>query len=366
MKIGIDCRLWDETGVGRYTRNLVLNLQNLDKKNSYALFVLSKDRKEILEQIPNDKFKIIGTDIKWHTLGEQVKFPQILNRENLDLMHFPYFSVPIFYNRQFVVTIHDLIQNHYASGHASTLPYPLYLLKRIGYRKVLNYAVSKSRKIIVPLMSVKEDLIKTLKVPGDKIIVTQEGFDSNIRKGKVSENILKASKDSYFLYVGNAYPHKNLETLIKSFNSIKPNVNLVLVGKEDFFYKRLKERKNPRLIFLHNVSDSELFHLYTHSVAVVSASLMEGFGLISLEALGAGAIPVVSDIPAFREVCGDAAIYFDPKDIQDIVKKLKQALDLKDSEKKEIKTRAGVVVKKFSWQKMAKETLGIYESCVGL
>ena len=93
MKIGIDCRLLNETGVGRYVRNLVKELQILDKKNDYVLFALSKDRDQL--KIQNSKFKIVYTDIKWHTLDEQLRFPRILNRENLDLVHFPYFSIPI-------------------------------------------------------------------------------------------------------------------------------------------------------------------------------------------------------------------------------------------------------------------------------
>ena len=84
MKIGIDCRLWNETGVGRYIRNLVLNLQKIDKKNDYVLFVLNKDSD--LNIIKNPKIKIVKTDIGWHTLSEQIKFPSILNKVNLDLM----------------------------------------------------------------------------------------------------------------------------------------------------------------------------------------------------------------------------------------------------------------------------------------
>jgi len=366
MKIGMDCRLWNETGVGRYIRNLVSELSKIDVKNSYVLFALDMDVLSIKRQISIKNWKVVVANIRWHTLGEQLKFPQILEGENIDLMHFPYFSVPVFYKRPFVVTMHDLIQNHYSSGHASTLPFLFYCLKRIGYQKVLNYAISKSKKIIVPLLSVKEDLIKTLKVSGNKIIVTQEGFDSNIKKGKVSESVLKAVASPYFLYVGNAYPHKNLEVLIEGFSNVKLGINLILVGREDYFYKNLKEKKNSSLIFLHDISDSDLFYLYSNSVAVVSASFMEGFGLIPLEALGVGAIPVVSDIPAFREVCGEAAIYFNPKDVADITDKLIKAINLKESERKEIKKKAETLLKKFSWQKMAKETLKIYESCISL
>lgn len=366
MRIGIDCRLWDETGVGRYIRNLIRQLQVIDNKNDYVLFVLSKNYEYIKSKIQNDKWVVIEADINWHSVEEQIRLPMILKREALDLMHFTYFSVPILYNRSYVVTIHDLIQSHYASGRASTLPFFFYYVKRVGYKKVLGNAVVKAKKIIVPLVSVEKDLVDTLRVSRDKIIVTNESFDPNIRKGNVSENVLRASKDPYFLYVGNAYPHKNLETLIKGFNLIKSNTKLLLIGREDYFYKKLKEKNNKDLVFLHDVSDSDLFYLYNNSIGAVSASLMEGFGLSPLEALGAGTVPVVSNIPSFKEVCGDLAIYFNPKDPSDIAEKLTQALELKDSERQDLKKKAEVWLKKFSWQKMAKQTLKVYESCFSL
>lgn len=280
-------------------------------------------------------------------------------------MHFPYFSVPIFYRQSFVVTIHDLIQNHYASGKASTLPFFFYYIKRIGYKRVLKNAVSKAKKIIVPLRSVENDLVATLKVSKNKITITNEGFDPNIKKGEVSGKVLEATKTPYFVYVGNAYPHKNLEALIEAFNNIKKNnVKLLLVGREDFFYKRLEKKNYKNVIFLHSVTDSDLFYLYSHSIAAVSSSLMEGFGLFPLEALGAGAIPIVSNIPSFHEVCGDLAIYFNPRDVEDITEKLVKILLLSPNKRREIIQKAQFWLKKFSWEKMAKETLDVYKQAV--
>src|SRR4051812_22356097 len=120
MKIGIDARLWNETGVGRYIRNLVKELQLIDKKNEYILFVRKADFDKVSSQIVNSKFLVKVADIRWHTIEEQIKLPRILNNENLDLMHFPYFSVPIRYKKTFVITIHDLILNHFSTGKAST------------------------------------------------------------------------------------------------------------------------------------------------------------------------------------------------------------------------------------------------------
>lgn len=370
MRIGIDLRLWSQTGVGRYIRNLVIELDKIDKKNEYVLFALPQNAKNIKSQITNIKYQIVETDIRWHSIPEQIKFNQILNKQNLDLVHFPYFSHPIFYNKPFVVTIHDLIINHFPTGRASTLPPLFYLLKRGGYLKVLDHAVKKSKKIIVPLETVKKDLVETLNVSKDKIVVTPEGFDINIKESKNTKYKIPDTK--YFLYVGNAYPHKNLERLIEAMSIIngqmpasqrgESNVKLLLVGKDDFFYKRLEKKKFKNVIFLHNVSDRELYHLYSNAIAAVSPSLMEGFGLLPLEAFGCGTIPVISDIPAFREVCGETAIYFNPKDEKDIADKLDLALKLSPEKRGELIKKGRELLKKFSWRKMAEETLEVYNS----
>ena len=132
MRIGIDARLWNQTGVGRYIRNLVLNLHDIDKTNNYILFVRKIDFEEIQKQIVNSNWKIVNVNIKWHSLEEQINFPKILEKQKLELIHFPYFSVPVRYKGPFIVTIHDLIMDHFPSGNASTLPTPFYYLKFIN------------------------------------------------------------------------------------------------------------------------------------------------------------------------------------------------------------------------------------------
>ena len=248
MKIGIDCRLWNESGVGRYIRNLTEQLLIIDRKNSYVFFVLSKDRKEILRSVQNDRFKIITADIRWHTIEEQWRFPSILNKENLDLVHFPYFSVPIFYNKPFIVTIHDLILHHFPTGEASTLALPLYQLKLLGYKSVISNGAKKAKKIITVSNATKAEIVDHLKVDPSKVVVTYEGVGINSRL-KVKTSKLKVK--NYFLYVGNAYPHKNLERLIEAFNLVchpealaegSNDIKLVLVGKEDYFYKRKSKK----------------------------------------------------------------------------------------------------------------------------
>lgn len=396
MRIGIDVRLWNETGVGRYIRNLVINLAQIDGKNEYVLFGLSKDEENFKFQISNFKLfqhTFIASDIRWHSIREQTAFRAILYKENLDLMHFPYYSLPILYKRPFVVTLHDLIIHHFATGRASTLPFPLYYGKRIAYKRVIAHAIKQSKKIIVPLECVKNDLVKTLSVPEDRISVTVEGFDSQIANSKEKR---EKSNEKYFLYVGNAYPHKNVEGLIKGFCEFKKrqatiphpdlleseprsrrplpkgegaylgDIKLLLVGKEDFFYERLAEKLVKEKIndvqVLHNINDEELSSLYKGAKALLSASFMEGFGLPPLEAMANGCLVAVSDIPSFKEVCQDTAFYFNPRSVEDIAEILELVLNQSEKDKKR-RTEEGLKrTEDFSWRRMSEETLRIYES----
>ncbi len=384
MRIGIDCRLWNESGVGRYIRNLVYYLQRLDKKNEYVLFVNSKNINEVKGQPPEaslakggklgvDSWKIVPADIRWHTIEEQIKFPDILNKENLDLVHFPYFSVPIFYSGKFVVTIHDLIINQFGTGKASTLPLPFYKIKRLGYKIILKQTVNKAVKIIAVSESTKNDIIRLLGVDAGKIVVTHEGVTSafsslassvQLEKPKLDASKLDAKR--YFLYVGNAYPHKNLERMLEAVAMMKNKglmINVVMVGREDYFYKKLKEKVKKmnlvnNVIFYGEATDEQLSELYRNAKALILPSLMEGFGLPALEAMANKCLVLASDIAAFREVCREAAIYFNPYDVDDIAKKMKESL-LNDFSKNiaEGLKRA----KMFSWRKMAEQTLKVYK-----
>src|SRR3989338_6974632 len=107
-KIGIDCRLWGSknAGIGRYTENLVRNLAQVDSINQYVLYC-KKEEEASLPKRPGWKTIIVNSPL--YTLREQLSLPGILNKENLDLMHFPHFNVPILYKGKFIITIHDLL-----------------------------------------------------------------------------------------------------------------------------------------------------------------------------------------------------------------------------------------------------------------
>ena len=362
MRIGIDARLWEQTGVGRYIRNLVINLQKIDKKNEYVLFVRPEDVKDVKSQIVNRRWRIVEADIRWHSAMEQIQLPRILSKEKLDLVHFPYFSVPILYKKPYVITIHDLIINHFSTGEASTLAYPLYFGKRAAYKVVIRNAAKRAKKIIVPSSVTKEDIIRHFKTPAQKINVIQEASDKKLIPSKKPNKL-----GEYFLYVGNAYPHKNLNSLIYAFNKISKeyaDLKLILVGHKDFFYKRLEEEKvsSDKIIFYGKATDRELSNLYANAIALVMPSLMEGFGLPVLEAMSLRCLVVCSNIPSFKEIASNSAIYFHPEDANDIKETMKSVYVNNDKYKKEKLDIAFKRSLKYSWEKAALDTLNVYES----
>lgn len=366
MRIGIDCRLWNETGVGRYTRNLVTELAKIDKKNSYILFFRNEEFNTVT--LPGKNFEKHKASMRWHTIKEQVYLPFLLQKFKLDLVHFPYFSVPTQYRVKFIVTIHDLILDHFDTGEASTLPWIVYKAKRLAYKYIISQTAAKAARIIAVSEATKQEIVDHLPISKDKISVVYEGVDTSVHAG-VSEKPLV--KSPYYLYVGNAYPHKNLVRLLEAYGlflqKVGVEIPLIFVGKEDYFYKQLQVTAQSMFVdqtiqFLRNVDDKQLASLYKNANALVVPSLMEGFGLPILEAMVNDCNVLASDIPAFREIGKDAIMYFNPENPESIAKALEKNLAL-DKTTREKYSKAGIARSKlFSFEKMAKETLALYHA----
>lgn len=178
-------------------------------------------------------------------------------------------------------------------------------------------------------------------------------------------------KGDYFIYTGNAYPHKNLSNLVDAMLQLKINygktVVLKIVSARSVFIERLlneiKSKKASKFIeVLGFVEDDKLNMLYKNSIAFVFPTLSEGFGLPPKEAIEAGTLAVVSDIPVLKEVYEDSVTYFGPTDVNSIVESLQSVMNFTKTQREEKIKYSQEFVKKYSWQKMAKETLKIYEN----
>ncbi len=364
MRIGIDARLIAQTGVGRYIRNLITGLAKLDETNHYVVF-LRRDAYEDFS-VPNKHWEKRLAEVPWHSLREQVIMPLLLAQAHLDVVHIPYHNPPVFYGGNLVVTIHDLTILHFTTGRATTKPAPFYWLRRLGYQLVLNLGLRRARRIITVSAATKAEIMEHFPASRDKITVTYEGVDKEIQKLKREAQKEKPLiPDKYFLYVGNAYPHKNLETLFKALSETSLPVKLILVGKDDFFYRRLQREiialgLASRVVLFGGANDHELANLYSHAVALISPSFMEGFGLPALEALALNTPVICSDIRIFREILGNIPAYFDPHSVSSLVRQMHTVWQQHREMREKLSTSVPSWLKRYSWRNLARDTLNIY------
>lgn len=362
MKIGIDARFYNESGVGRYLRNLIRNLEVLDKNNQFFIFLLPKDYEQF-HQTKN--FQKVLANFSWYGFAEQFNLPKLLSKYKLDLVHFPHFNVPIFYSGKFVVTIHDLIHWHFNMQRSTTHGPIIYKIKQFGYKRVFKHAIYKSSNILVPSQHVKDQLIDGWKINSQKITVTPEAVDDGLlAKGKELQDGVKRS---YIFFVGNAHPHKNVEGLINAFLILRkkyPFLQLVLAGKDSYFWKKILDKYPIKdIIYTGFISDPQLVTLYREAQVYVEPSFEEGFGIPILEAMASGCPVISSNVGALTEVGGDACVYFNPNDMGDMGDKIDRVLG-SEKLRKELVDKGYKRVKLFSWEKMAKQTLEVYNECV--
>jgi len=373
IRIGIDARFFGprQKGLGRYVQKLVEGLEQIDKYNQYIIF-LRKDNWDKF-QPKNPNFKKVLADYRWYSLKEQIFLPFRIWQQKIDLMHFPHFNFPVLYFGPFIVTIHDLVLKKFPTRRASSLGPFRYFIKNLAYQAVIRLAVKRAKKIIAVSNYTKQDILRHFNIRPDKIKVIYEGGPNlKLSKTKIQDtNRLNITKP-YLLYVGNAYPHKNLERLIIAFSKLAGDkkycdLQLVLVGEMDYFYQRLKNlsyfslaEMRQKIIFAGFVPDQDLGILYHNALLYVFPSLCEGFGLPPLEAMTYGCPVVCSNTTCLPEILGPAALYFDPENIDQIVLKIKQAIE--DNHLREKLISQGFKrVKNYQWSKMAEQTLGIYK-----
>ncbi|MDO8489820.1 MAG: glycosyltransferase family 1 protein [bacterium] len=365
-KIGIDARmLGGGFGIGRYVQKLVEHLEIEDSENEYVIF-LRKENWDAYSPV-NDRFTKVLADIPWYSWKEQVVLPYILRSQNLDLMHFPHFNVPVLYGRPFIVTIHDLIMFHAqdSARSAVTTRHPLiHRFKHACFRFVIRNAARKSKHIIAVSHAVAKDIHSTLGVPENHIRVIYEASDP---LPGADQLLPPGVQERSILYVGSCYPHKNLTTLLNVWKLLKrqkQSIQLVICGQNDVFAERFRDEialfgLESSVIHIGPVSDASLATLYAHATALISASLQEGFGLQIIEAMRASLPVLCSRIPAFEEVAGEAAVFFDPTDARDILTKISAILSdplLVDALVKKGVLRAAC----FQWKETVRCTRDLY------
>lgn len=376
MKILIDARFYglENAGLGRYTMNLVEQLSLIDNINEYIILLRTKYFDQL--KFPSN-FKTVKADIAHYSLKEQLFLKKLIKNYNPDLVHFLHFNVPLNFRGNFVITIHDLIMHKFWGREATTLPFFIYPFKRLAYKSIFANSVKKASHIIVPSNFTKQELIKCYSLTKPKVTVIYEGVEDRVQTIKSRSSVLeKYNIDSpYFIYTGNAYPHKNLKRAVEAISELNTSshqkILLLIASGRGVFTQRLqklvkKTGAEKYVLTLGFVPDKDLFILYKNSVGYLYPSLYEGFGLPGLEAITAGTLLLASDIPVFHEVYKSHALYFNPFDFSSIVSTMKDALEMELKKRHKLITESREFVKAYSWRKMAEQTIKVYEDSISL
>jgi glycosyltransferase involved in cell wall biosynthesis len=359
MRIVIDARE-SGTTTGRYVDKLIEYLHKLNPPHDIIVLTKTPRIKPLKELAPD--FKFIKSDYKEFTFSEQLGLLRQIKSLKPDLTHFTMTQQPIQYKGRSITTIHDLTTVRFVNPAKNPM---IFKSKQKVYARVIKRVAKQSAYIITPSKFVKQDVAQYANISPGKIFVTYEASDSiNLP----AEPILRLKDKRFIMYVGRPLPHKNLDRLVDAFGLLKkkyPDLKLVLAGKMDANFRRIEARVTQKrmadsIVFTDYITEGELKWLYQNTDAYIFPSLSEGFGLPGLEAMVHGAPVVSSNATCLPEIYGEAAYYFDPVNTFDMASKISNVLSsagLRGELVQKGRDRAA----KFSWQKMARDTLKIYE-----
>jgi len=302
---------------------------------------------------------------RYLSLIEVYRLAKVIRGES-DVIHLPnqdFGRYALFLKNPFIVTVHDLVRSCFR-----------YAQETISERVLLKLdirGIKRASHIIAVSQNTRNDLIKYLDIPDDRISVIYNGVDHSIFK---PYNIKLLDKPC-ILYVGSERPRKNLGTLFEAFAKLKgefPELKLVKVGAygRSGEYRRNTMKKLDSLgitqdvIFVDFTSELELAYYYSSASLLTYPSLYEGFGLPPLEAMACGCPVVTSNTSSLPEVVGKAGIMVNPYDTDSLAQAMRQVLT--DSKLREDMIRKGLEQsKKFSWEKAARQTQEVYDKVGG-
>lgn len=394
MRIGIDVRWLQQSlinkslgGIGEYSYHLVKGLLNLDSRNEYIFFI-SKDKnhKEFLQLINgnlNARILDLPENREVPLVPECLKIVPVMAQERLcivprlkesklDVFHSLHQFTPPYQiqNCRSLVTVHDLIYGLFPEIYLKGKIQQWVYFARIS-------AIKKASKIIADSENTKKDVMRLLGIPENKIKVVYLGVAENFHPIKNSPLVGSVMRKyginkEYILHVGGVSATKNINRLLLAFKQLitmrKKDLALVVVGNFSFtpdyqraFRAKLEELSLQKKVILPgHVPEKDLILLYNEASLFVYPSLYEGFGLPPLEAMACGCPVVVSRTASLPEVIGDAGLYVNPYEPEEISRAMFEVLTGKSLKERMI-LKGLRRAKLFFWQKTAKQTLSVYE-----
>ncbi len=363
MIIGIDgneANVDKKVGVSVYTLKLLEYFQKVGSaEKRFVVFLREQPNKSLPEETEYYRYSVVPGKILW----SQIFLPYHLHfKTKIDVFFAPAHYAPRFCPVPVVLTIHDLSFFYYPNEFRKK---DLYQLKNWT-----EYSIKKAVKIIAVSKTTKKDIRKFYDIPEEKISIIYNGFEKHSGDSKhISLEQYGIEKNKFLLFVGTLQPRKNISYLIKAFAKFKitnPDFKLVIVGKQgwlfdDIYAEVIRLNLEKSVLFTGYLADNEVIKLYKNAFCFVLPSLYEGFGIPVLEAMSNGCPVIASHSSSLPEIGGDACLYIDPTDEQDLLDKLNDLTDNKSLYDTLIK-KGSERIKNFSWNTCAAETLQVLTS----
>ena len=340
-RVLVDARKARDFGIGTYIRGLLGGLAGLDRFDLHALVLPGE------EGLFPSGVTATTCSARHYSLEELVAVRRAISSVAPDLFHAPHYVVPFFPPRATVVTIHDLMH--------LTRPEHAAPAKRAYARWMIGRALRLSARVIAVSEATKKEILAF----GPELIGKVEVIPNGVREEFFESE--EKNTAPYLLFLGNDKPHKNLDGLLRAWprvHAAHPGLSLVLAGVAPGRVQALGVQA------LGFVPDEDVPGLVACARALVLPSFAEGFGLPVIEAQAAGTPVACSDLPALREAAGDAAVFFDPHDIDSMVAGIERIL--KEEELRKILRKNGRErAAKFTWARVAERTADLYEEILG-
>ena len=350
-----------ETGGSEiYARRLVPALLVADPNLRLTLFVA---REGALLQWPDgvavERLPVSARSRPRRVLAEQTLLPAAVRRAGVELLHNLFTTAPAIASVPQVTTIHDVIYERYPAAHAGLLSY--------GMRRLVPLAARRSRRVIAVSEATKADVVRFLDVAPERVDVTYEGPGMAMTASPTPPAELRERLDlgaaPIVLTVSAKRPHKNLERLFDAFSRVDESAMLVVPGYATPFESELRDRAartaGDRVRFTGWVSDADLEGLYRAATALVFPSLAEGFGLPVLEAMVRRTPVACSNTTSLPEIAGEAALLFDPLDVEAIADAIRRLLVDADLRRR-LSDAGHDRAMKFTWEEAARKTIDSY------
>jgi glycosyltransferase involved in cell wall biosynthesis len=355
-------------GTETYASGLLHGLAQIDHEDEFVIFVNRESAKWPIPQAPNISRIIcpISASSRFSRYYyEQLKFPQLLVEHRIDIIHSLGYVGPLLSRCASVVTIPDL--NFMSQKHAMSWK------KRFFLRLFSTQSARRADHVITISFFSRNEILKAIKLPSDKITVTHLGPIKKNAK-HLSNGLSDTCKNfgitrPYIAAFGGGTPNKNISSLIHAFSLLSdvfPHT-LVLIGhipsNVDLSVESLGNDLKARIITTGYIQEDHIIPLLGNAELFVLPSLYEGFGLPLLEAQQSNVAIASSNAGSLPEVGGEGAIYFDPISIEDMSKTMRTCLSDPD-------LRSSLILKgqknleRFSWSKTASDSLAIYYNAV--